>query len=34
MNVATGADFADDEIIEESLFEHVSHGTPRAHCVP
>ena len=34
MNVATGADLADDEVIEESLFEHVTKRTPGGHCVP
>ena len=34
MNVAAGAHLADDEIIEESLFEHVSHRTHGGHSVP
>ena len=34
MNVVTGAHLADDEIIEESLFEHVSQRTPGGHNVP
>ena len=34
VNVVTGANLADDEIIEESLFEHVSEGTPRSDDVP
>ena len=34
VNVATRAHLADDEIIEESLFKHVSERTPGAHCVP
>ena len=29
MNVAAGAHLADDEVIEESLFEHVSKGKLR-----
>ena len=36
MNVVAGADLADDEVIEESLFEHVSKGklrTSRVHYV-
>ena len=34
MNVVTRAHLADDEIIEESLFEHVSERTPGGDNVP
>ena len=33
MDVAARADLADDQVIEESLFEHVSEGTPGGHSV-